>query len=85
AKSSRWEALGASAWTSGDCRQLEHDKCSMAWWLQARQQWRRAAANKEVARSQQGMIRSKTVSGRPLDMSGPQCPDHKDASCWLQA
>ncbi|KAJ9519917.1 hypothetical protein QJQ45_014651 [Haematococcus lacustris] len=48
------------------CRQLEHDRCSMAWWLQARQQRRRAAANKEVARSQQGMTRSKTVSGRPL-------------------
>ncbi|GFH09066.1 hypothetical protein HaLaN_04142 [Haematococcus lacustris] len=30
---------------------------------------------KEVARSQQqGMTWSKSVSGRPLDMSGPQCP-----------
>ncbi|KAJ9533370.1 hypothetical protein QJQ45_026390 [Haematococcus lacustris] len=48
------------------CGQLEHDRCSMA--------RRRAAANKEVARSQQGMTWSKTVSGRPLDMSGPQCP-----------
>ncbi|GFH33501.1 hypothetical protein HaLaN_32882, partial [Haematococcus lacustris] len=33
------------------CRQLEHDRCSMAWWLQARQQRRRAAANKEVAKT----------------------------------
>ncbi|GFH06685.1 hypothetical protein HaLaN_01355 [Haematococcus lacustris] len=40
----------------------------------ARQQRGRAAANKEVARSQQGMTWSKTVSGRPLDMSGRQCP-----------
>ncbi|KAJ9510349.1 hypothetical protein QJQ45_015815 [Haematococcus lacustris] len=43
------------------CRQLEHDRCNMAWWLQARQQRRRATANKEVARSQQGMTRSKTA------------------------
>ncbi|GFH25712.1 hypothetical protein HaLaN_23717, partial [Haematococcus lacustris] len=49
------------AWSvSMDFRQLEHDRCSMAWWLQARQQRHRAAANKEVARSQQGMTRSKT-------------------------
>ncbi|GFH25924.1 hypothetical protein HaLaN_23975 [Haematococcus lacustris] len=47
---------------------LEHDRCSMAWWLQARQQRRRAAANKEVARSQQGMTRSKTWCYKAVEL-----------------
>ncbi|GFH17760.1 hypothetical protein HaLaN_14457 [Haematococcus lacustris] len=77
-KSSSQEQQVGSAWSVSldfRCRQLEHDMCSMAWWLQARPRRRRAAANKEVARKcrwcshpgipgQQLQVRSEGKPGR---------------------